>query len=236
MIFLEEVEEVYDLLREFNGVSVTARVILSAVLGGLVGSERGRRGRAAGMRTHVLVCLGATMTSMVGLYSAEVLGFSNDPLRVSAQVISGIGFLGAGTIMTRSHAQITGLTTAAGLWATASLGLCIGTGFYGGVLAAFLVIMVTMLALPSLERKRRTRREYVSYYLELDSIKRTNTFYERIASVPEAEVQIMPARSGLQGNVGLELTLPEDCREAEELVVGLRREEYVLLLVPVGKY
>ena len=100
------------------------------------------------MRTHVLVCLGAAMTSMVGLYSAEVLGFTNDPLRVSAQVISGIGFLGAGTIMTRNHAQITGLTTAAGLWATASLGLCIGTGVYGGVLAAFLVILVTMVALP----------------------------------------------------------------------------------------
>ena len=111
-----ELEEAIDLLQEFNGVSVTVRVLLAAVLGGLVGSERGRRGRAAGMRTHVLVCLGAAMTSMVGLYSAEVLGFTNDPLRVSAQVISGIGFLGAGTIMTRNHAQITGLTPAAGLW------------------------------------------------------------------------------------------------------------------------
>ena len=176
---LLELEEAIDLLQEFNGVSVTVRVLLAAVLGGLVGSERGRRGRAAGMRTHVLVCLGAAMTSMVGLYSAEVLGFTNDPLRVSAQVISGIGFLGAGTIMTRNHAQITGLTTAAGLWATASLGLCIGTGFYGGVLAAFLVILVTMVALPSLERKRRTRREYVCYYLELDNVKRTDDFYER---------------------------------------------------------
>ena len=208
---LLELEEAIDLLQEFNGVSVTVRVLLAAVLGGLVGSERGRRGRAAGMRTHVLVCLGAAMTSMVGLYSAEVLGFTNDPLRVSAQVISGIGFLGAGTIMTRNHAQITGLTTAAGLWATASLGLCIGTGFYGGVLAAFLVILVTMVALPSLERKRRTRREYVCYYLELDNVKRTDDFYEQITPVPEAEVQIVPARSGLPGNVGLELTTTSCC-------------------------
>ena len=76
---LLELEEAIDLLQEFNGVSVTVRVLLAAVLGGLVGSERGRRGRAAGMRTHVLVCLGAAMTSMVGLYSAEVLGFTNDP-------------------------------------------------------------------------------------------------------------------------------------------------------------
>src|SRR5699024_7100298 len=144
------------------------------------------------MRTHVLVCLGAAMTSMVGLYSAEVLGFTNDPLRVSAQVISGIGFLGAGTIMTRNHAQITGLTTAAGLWATASLGLCIGTGFYGGVLAAFLVILVTMVALPSLERKRRTRREYVCYYLELDNVKRTDGFHEQIPPVPGRRYRSSP--------------------------------------------
>ncbi len=233
---LLELEEAIDLLQEFNGVSVTVRVLLAAVLGGLVGSERGRRGRAAGMRTHVLVCLGAAMTSMVGLYSAEVLGFTNDPLRVSAQVISGIGFLGAGTIMTRNHAQITGLTTAAGLWATASLGLCIGTGFYGGVLAAFLVILVTMVALPSLERKRRTRREYVCYYLELDNVKRTDDFYELITPVPEAEVQIVPARSGLPGNVGLELTIPADWEESQQMLEDLRKQDYILLLIPVAKY
>ena len=231
-----ELEEAIDLLQEFNGVSVTVRVLLAAVLGGLVGSERGRRGRAAGMRTHVLVCLGAAMTSMVGLYSAEVLGFTNDPLRVSAQVISGIGFLGAGTIMTRNHAQITGLTTAAGLWATASLGLCIGTGFYGGVLAAFLVILVTMVALPSLERKRRTRRAYVCYYLELDNVKRTDEFYEQITHVPEAEVQIVPARSGLPGNVGLELTIPADWEESQQMLEDLRKQDYILLLIPVAKY
>ena len=233
---LLELEEAIDLLQEFNGVSVTVRVLLAAVLGGLVGSERGRRGRAAGMRTHVLVCLGAAMTSMVGLYSAEVLGFTNDPLRVSAQVISGIGFLGAGTIMTRNHAQITGLTTAAGLWATDSLGLCIGTGFYGGVLAAFLVILVTMVALPSLERKRRTRREYVCYYLELDNVKRTDDFYEQITPVPEAEVQIVPARSGLPGNVGLELTIPADWEESQQMLEDLRKQDYILLLIPVAKY
>lgn len=233
---LLELEEAIDLLQEFNGVSVTVRVLLAAVLGGLVGSERGRRGRAAGMRTHVLVCLGAAMTSMVGLYSAEILGFTNDPLRVSAQVISGIGFLGAGTIMTRNHAQITGLTTAAGLWATASLGLCIGTGFYGGVLAAFLVILVTMVALPSLERKRRTRREYVCYYLELDNVKRTDDFYEQITPVPEAEVQIVPARSGLPGNVGLELTIPADWEESQQMLEDLRKQDYILLLIPVAKY
>ena len=138
--------------------------------------------------------------------------------------------------MTRNHAQITGLTTAAGLWATASLGLCIGTGFYGGVLAAFLVILVTMVALPSLERKRRTRREYVCYYLELDNVKRTDDFYEQITPVPEAEVQIVPARSGLPGNVGLELTIPADWEESQQMLEDLRKQDYILLLIPVAKY
>ena len=83
-----------DVLNDFNAWSVFFRLLLAALVGGAVGSQRGRQGRAAGLRTHILVCLGATMTAMVGLYTGYILGFSNDPLRVSAQVISGIGFLG----------------------------------------------------------------------------------------------------------------------------------------------
>src|SRR5699024_9758604 len=79
-----------DVLNDFNAWSVFFRLLLAALVGGAVGSQRGRQGRAAGLRTHILVCLGATMTAMVGLYTGYILGFSNDPLRVSAQVISGI--------------------------------------------------------------------------------------------------------------------------------------------------
>ena len=116
-------------LSEFNIWSITFRILLATVIGGCIGSERGRHGRAAGLRTHILVCLGSTMTVMLGIYSVQVLGLGGDPMRVSAQVISGIGFLGAGTILTRGRFHITGLTTAAGLWTTASLGLAIGAGF-----------------------------------------------------------------------------------------------------------
>ena len=117
-------------LREFNIWTVMIRLFLSAVLGGIIGLERGKQRRAAGLRTHILVCVGSAITVMVGLFAKYKLGIEGtDPLRVSAQVISGIGFLGAGTIMLKGRFQIVGLTTAAGLWVTAAIGLSAGAGF-----------------------------------------------------------------------------------------------------------
>ena len=96
--------------------------------GSLIGSERARHGRAAGMRTHILVCLGACMTSMTSMYVADILGSDGDVFRIPAQVISGIGFLGAGMIILKSNNMITGLTTAAGVWTTATIGVALGYG------------------------------------------------------------------------------------------------------------
>ena len=107
-------QKIIEYLIDFNALSITVRLILALLLGGLIGMERGRHGRAAGMRTHVLVCIGACMTALVGLFMSDVA----DSTRIAAQVISGIGFLGAGTIMIRNQSVITGLTTAAGLWAS----------------------------------------------------------------------------------------------------------------------
>ena len=90
-------------LAELNVWSTAFRVFLAVLLGGLIGLERGHHGRAAGLRTHILVCLGAAMAALVGLYTVSVLGFSSDPMRVGAQVISGIGFLGVGTIIIRNR-------------------------------------------------------------------------------------------------------------------------------------
>lgn len=219
-------------IHEFSLFSVAFRVILAALLGGLIGGERGRHGRAAGMRTHVLVCVGSAMTSIVGLYVAMELGFSNDPLRVGAQAISGIGFLGVGTILTRNNTHVTGLTTAAGLWATASIGLCIGVGFYTAVLVAFVVVVFTMTILAKLETERKSREE-LAYYIEINDIHRVNALYEVLAQYPRAEIQILPARSSLPGNVGLEVVLPGSRSSHEEIIQGIRKECYVLLMVPI---
>ena len=216
-------------LTGFNALSVTFRILLAALVGGCIGSERGRHGRAAGLRTHILVCLGATMTALVGLYAVHALGVSSDPLRVGAQVISGIGFLGAGTILTRNRSQVTGLTTAAGLWTTASLGLAIGVGFYWAVLAAFLVVMVTISILTRLERSTK-RRDITTFYLELSDLEKVNLLYESLSD-RLLDLQITPPRSGAPSHVGLVCEL--QCgQELQDTVRQLRALEYVVIAVP----
>ena len=117
------------------------RLVCAAVCGGIIGFERGLKGRPAGLKTFSLVCIGATMVMVTNEYIIEyVSGGSGDPARLAAQVISGIGFLGAGTIMVTGANQVKGLTTAAALWVTAAIGITIGSGFYFGAMAGTAVV------------------------------------------------------------------------------------------------
>ena len=127
-------------LKGLNVWSTVFRIFLAVLLGGLIGLERGHHGRAAGLRTHILVCMGSATAALIGVYSVSILELGGDPMRVAAQVVSGIGFLGVGTIMIRNGEHVTGLTTAAGLWATASIGLAVGIGFYIAAFVAFLFV------------------------------------------------------------------------------------------------
>jgi putative Mg2+ transporter-C (MgtC) family protein len=102
-------KDILDYLRDFNIVSMMLRLLLAFLCGGMIGMERGKRGRAAGFRTHILVCLGAAMTVMTGLFAVQTLDINSDPLRIGAQVISGIGFLGAGTILITGNTHVKGL-------------------------------------------------------------------------------------------------------------------------------
>ena len=221
-------------LNGFNIWSIAFRIILAALIGGCIGSERGRHGRAAGLRTHILVCLGATLTSMVGLYTAFELGFNNDPMRVGAQVISGIGFLGVGTILTRNKSHVTGLTTAAGLWTTASIGLAIGIGFYWAVIVAFVVVLVTMSILTKLEAERKAQGE-CSYYLEVNDIHRINDFHSLLKDIPTADLQIIAAKSKMPGNVGLELAIPGPYDNNIAMIESFKQLDYVVLVVPIAR-
>lgn len=136
------------------------KLVLSLLLGGLIGLERRQRGQVAGMRTFALISMGATLAMLVSIYiPQEYLGLKNgDPGRVAAQVISGIGFLGAGAII-QMKGSVRGLTTAAGLWMTACIGLAIGTGMYVvGTVAAVLILLVLRL-LDRLEHKLLNGRE-----------------------------------------------------------------------------
>ena len=134
-------------LRELNWASIVLRLTLAILCGGIIGIERGRKGRTAGFRTHVLVCIGATLTVLTNQYMMQYFG-GGDPARLGAQVINGIGFLGAGTIIVTGRHKVKGLTTAAGLWASACLGVAIGAGFYEGALAGFAAIFLSIKVLP----------------------------------------------------------------------------------------
>jgi len=141
------------------------RVVLAVVAGGLVGLEREWSNHAAGFRTHILVCLGATSIMLLSVYGfsafADEVNVRMDPARLAAQVISGIGFLGAGAIM-RNGFTISGLTTAASLWVVAAIGLCVGAGFYFVSLLTTFVVLFSLFLLNrwekrffSLKRKRK---------------------------------------------------------------------------------
>ena len=121
-------------LQQMNLITIIFRLALSLLLGGLLGTERGLRNRPAGFMTYVLVALGSTLFMLTNQY-ISLLFPETDPTRLAAQVVSGIGFLGAGTIMVTRKDEIRGLTTAAGLWVAAGLGLAVGVGFYSGAIA-----------------------------------------------------------------------------------------------------
>ena len=121
-------QEILHILRDFNGWSVIARIVLAVLCGGLIGIERETKRRPAGYRTHTLVCLGAAITMLTSQYLMTA-GWTTDPARLGAQVVAGIGFIGAGTIIVTRRRQVKGLTTAAGLWVSAIIGLSIGVGY-----------------------------------------------------------------------------------------------------------
>lgn len=221
-------EELFEILHEFNWITVIVRIILAAVAGGIVGMERGLHGRAAGMRTHMMVCLGAALTTLLGVYNVEVLGVDwADPLRVGAQVISGVGFLGAGTIMLKKgNSQIRGLTTAAGLWTTAVIGLSIGIGFYLAALLTTLVVVFAFTVVAQLESRMSRKRQKLFVYLELNGVDAVTVVADRIKeSYGAVEIQVTSPRSGTAGNVGMEAlikiprkhTIDERIKDLEEI-------------------
>ena len=212
-------------MQEINVVTVIVRLVLAMVFGGIIGLERGKQGRAAGMRTHILVCLGATLTALIGFYASKNLGMGNDPLRVAAQVISGIGFLGVGTIIIKGRFQIVGLTTAAGLWCATAIGIALGAGFYGGAIIAFLCAVLTITVVHRLEYKINKKYSRFGIYVEINedrSVRKVVDFLT--ANFKVSDVQVTAPRSATQGNVGIEAnvhnrdfsTSPEDVAKVLE--------------------
>jgi putative Mg2+ transporter-C (MgtC) family protein len=226
----------FEYLQDFNVVTVALRLILALVFGGLIGLERGRQRRAAGLRTHILVCVGAALTVMVGFFAREMLGITNsDPLRVSAQVISGIGFLGVGTIMVKGRFQIVGLTSAAGLWVTAAIGIAVGAGFYEGAIIAFLVSVFTVMVLNKIERKINDHLSSFGLYIEIKGDENIRACIVMMKERYHAhDLQVTVPRSGVSGNVGIEASVDVNKKEnvyLKSVIKSLGEVDYVVYAI-----
>lgn len=185
---------ILDYLREMNTISVFLRLALAMLFGGMIGFERARKRRAAGFRTYMLVCLGAALTMLLGQYEYQMLnslwaetaaeiGTRVDVSRFGAQVINGIGFLGAGTIIVTGRQEVKGLTTAAGLWASACMGLAIGAGFYECVLLGFALIFLSIRLLPAIEVAIVENARNMNIYVEFQSLDDVGPIINRIKSL-----------------------------------------------------
>lgn len=156
-------------LESWNDVSILVRLLLAMLFGCFIGMERASKRQIAGMKTFALVCLGAALATIVNIHLFNVTSGSADASRIPASVVSGIGFLGVGTIIVTRKNQVRGLTTAAGLWVTASLGLAVGSGMVLMSTSAFLLILATIHFLPYLDSRQRRLTRVIGLYLEVDS-------------------------------------------------------------------
>lgn len=206
---------IIEYLRDFNIITIALRLVLAALAGGIIGNERGKHGSAAGLRTHILVCIGAAMTALTGYFVYEMLGVSDDIMRLAAQVVSGIGFLGAGMIIVKNGNVVTGLTTAAGMWATAAIGIALGYGFYSGALIATAACVFTAAFLSRMERKRK---ETTHIYIEIDLTKKINDVLDKVKEEldPDALVETVAPKSNVSNTVGVYVTV-SNLRTVEEI-------------------
>ncbi len=198
----------FSYLREFNMPSVLLRLTLAVVFGGIIGSNREHKRQPAGFRTYMMVCLGAALTMVLGQYQYKMLetvwqeaqrqvGMIADVTRLGAQVINGIGFLGTGTILVTEQREVKGLTTAAGLWASACVGLAVGAGFYEGVLLGFLSIFLCIEVFPYIEEFVLARSRNMNLYVELGSMERMQDF---IALMKAMGIQIYDVELDRRGS------------------------------------
>lgn len=155
---------------------------MAIIFGGIIGYGRERERRPAGLRTHILVSIGSTLSMITNIYIYEVYNSSSDPTRIGAQVISGIGFLGAGTIIVTGKNKVRGLTTAAGLWACACMGLAIGAGFYSGAIIGCLFIASVTAVLSKLDKRINRNSRNITIYILVNSTKAASKLLKDIQS------------------------------------------------------
>lgn len=198
------------------------RLFVASLCGGLIGIERGRKRRAAGFRTHMLICMGAALTMVLNTYLSLMLTgglwtidaavpLQTDVSRLGAQVINGIGFIGAGTIIVTGRQQVKGMTTAAGLWASACMGLAIGAGFYMGALIGCVAIILTVVVFSKLESFILSHSRNINLYVEFENTDDLSEIIERIKGqeIRIFDVELTKAKGESYPNAIFSLQLPK---------------------------
>lgn len=195
---------------------ILIRLCLAAAFGGILGMEREVRRRPAGFRTYTLVCIGSAIAIMTNAFLAE--SFSGDASRIGAQVVSGIGFLGAGTILITGRNQVKGLTTAAGLWACACMGLAIGAGFYTLAITGCIFIFIVLSALQRLDHRVFKRSNVMEVYIEMEK-EATLSFLLRALKEENIRIGEMQPSASVGHTIALTATLTLGSRLDHEAVV-----------------
>ena len=233
-----------DYLRELNFLSMVLRVLLAMLVGGFIGLEREKKNRGAGFRTYMLVALGAALTVMLSQYLdimlhgpwneiADEIGIRTDVSRFGAQVINGVGFLGAGTIIVTRHYEVKGLTTAAGLWASACVGLAVGAGFYECVITCYVLILLIMRMLPYVETAFMSKSRYMNVNVEMEGFETIGSVVAAIKKenirIYDVEIEKTNREHVSQTGAVISLRLPER-QVHEEIIAKLSMVEGIIAI------
>lgn len=228
---MEWLRSTLEYLRGANLAATAFRLFMAMLFGGIIGLERGRRRRPAGFRTHILVCMGAALAMCISQYIAVTLGQTTDISRLGAQVINGIGFLGAGTIVVTGRQQVKGLTTAAGLWASACMGLAIGAGYYECAVIACITIFLTITALNNVEKLLTSRTRNMNINVTLGAVSSLPGLLDTLRgmNIKIFDVEITNVRDlrVASPSVIIEMKLPK-CRPHAEVITAIAAIDGVL--------
>ncbi len=198
-----------DFLRDVTTLSVFFRLFLAVICGGIIGIEREHKRRPAGFRTHILICLGASMTTLTSQYLFYNLNLYTDIGRLGAQVVAGIGFIGAGAIIVTKRRQVKGLTTAAGLWTCAIIGLAVGAGYYEAAAMATFVIMLAEIFFPKFEYWILVNSKNLNIYVEYDDNEHLDNIIRLIKSYRIIIIDLEITKSGNNSCAIFQLQLPK---------------------------
>ncbi|MCI8408128.1 MAG: MgtC/SapB family protein [Lachnospiraceae bacterium] len=216
--------------RELNMLSILLRFLICIICGGMIGIEREWKHRTAGLKTHILVCLGSAVCMMTGQYVWVYFASAGiDPTRIGAQVISGIGFLGVGTIIIKNNTQVKGLTTAAGLWVSACIGLAAGIGFFEIAVIGTLCVELLFLVVRQLKVFEVVREYTIHLYVEVEDVTNIKELLKIIRN-QECNIysmNICQSINSKEGVVGVVLGIHGGEHIGEELTEVVSQLDYV---------